>query len=276
MSQLLEIAEQKAAAAVQEQKIKLLQQDKKLHDFTLAKNKKEIELLENTKQQQLKIKEYSFIIIALLLVLLVIVISMYFYRNRKDLELAKQNQMISNLNNEMATQNEELTVLNYTLNDRTVEVQKQNLQLTLAQEIIDKQNEKLLPYSHTLEVEIDKRVNEIKHTNNELIRYNNQLEQFAFTVSHNLRGPIARLMGLTNLLITTPENEQRNFMLTKVAESSMELDEVIKDLVKILDIKYSTQLMIEPIDLWDRANKTLISLEHVVKKSNTDVMMDYS
>jgi signal transduction histidine kinase/tetratricopeptide (TPR) repeat protein len=276
MSQLLEITEQKAAAAEQEQKIKLLQQDKKLQDFTLAKNKKEIELLENTKQQQLKIKEYSFIIIALLLALLLIVIGLYYYRNRKDLELAKQNQMISSLNNEMATQNEELTALNDTLNDRTVEVEKQNLKLTQAQEIIDNQNKKLLSYSRNLEAEIDRRVKEIKHANKELIRYNNQLEQFAFTVSHNLRGPIARLMGLTNLLLTTQENEQRNFMLTKVAESSIELDEVIKDLVKILDIKYSTQLMIEPIDLHDRAKKTLTSLEHVVKKSNTSVIIDFS
>ncbi|NBP69504.1 MAG: sensor histidine kinase [Cytophagia bacterium] len=65
-------------------------------------------------------------------------------------------------------------------------------------------------------------------------------------------------------------------MLSKVAESSIELDEVIKDLVKILDIKYSTQLMIEPIDLHDRAKKTLTSLEHVVKKSNTRVTIDFS
>lgn len=276
ISQLLEIAEQKAAVAEQEQKIRLLQQNKKLQDLTLEKNKKEISLLEHAKQQQLKIKEYSFTIIALLLLLLGIAILLYFYRNQKNRALANQNLLISSLNQEMSTQNEELISLNEVLNDRTTEVERQNLKLTQAQKIIDNQNKQLISYNRNLEEEIDRRVNEIRHANNELIRYNNQLEQFAFTVSHNLRGPIARLLGLTDLLLMTPDNADRNFMLSKVAESSAELDGVIKDLVKILDVKYSTQLMIEQIDLRDRVSKTLSSLEQVVQKSQASVMTDFS
>lgn len=276
ISQLLEIMQQKVAVADQEQKIKLLEQDKKLQELTLAKNKKEIELLENAKYQESKIKGYSFVIIGLLLVLLTISTSLYFYRKKKDRELAKQHRVINSLNNEMITQNEELTSLNDALNERTDEVEKQNLKLIQAQQTIDQQNKELLLYSRNLEEEIDRRVKEIKNANNELIRYNNQLEQFAFTVSHNLRGPIARLLGLTNLLLVTPEAADRNFMLAKVAESSMELDDVIKDLVKILDIKYSTQLMIETVNLRDRTNKTLTSLEQVMQKNSTHVKVDFS
>ena len=40
---------------------------------------------------------------------------------------------------------------------------------------------------------------QLTETNEELVRHNNELLQFSYTVSHNLRGPVASLGGLINL-----------------------------------------------------------------------------
>lgn len=40
------------------------------------------------------------------------------------------------------------------------------------------------------------------HSNNKLIKHNNEPEQFSYSVSHNLRGPVARLLELIAVACT--------------------------------------------------------------------------
>ena len=47
--------------------------------------------------------------------------------------------------------------------------------------------------NENLEMEVSKRTNE-------LVEYNQQLEQFAFIAAHNLRAPVARILGLGQLI----------------------------------------------------------------------------
>jgi signal transduction histidine kinase/tetratricopeptide (TPR) repeat protein len=276
ISQLLEIAQQKSIEAEQKQRIDLLQRDKALQELSLAKSKEENELLESTQQQQVKIKKYSFVIIGLLLLLLGIAVRLYFYRHKKNKKLAEQNFMINNLNQEMLAQNEELTSMNEVLNERTEQVEKQNEKLTEAQKIINAQNDKLLSYNKNLELEIEKRTKEIKNTNKELIHYNNQLEQFAFTVSHNIRGPVARLLGLTSLITMTDNPEEREYMISRIDQRSKDLDEIITDLTRILEIKNSEQKKIERIDFNERIGKARLRLESLIQEGKAIIVTDFS
>jgi signal transduction histidine kinase len=276
ISSLLEIAQQRTRDVVQRQRIDSLQRDKELQELSLQKSKKEIELLESTQKQQVKLKEYSYIIIALLVIVLGIAVRLKFYRNKKNKMLAVQNYQINSMNQEIMAQNEELTQMNDVLNERTEQVEKQNQKLTEAQEIINEQNDTLLSYNRNLELEIEKRMKEIKITNSELVHYNNQLEQFAFTVSHNLRGPIARLLGLTSLLGITEDPAEREFMISKIDQSSKDLDEIITDLTRILEIKNTEQKILEPIDLNQRMSKATMRLESVIQESNASITSDFS
>jgi signal transduction histidine kinase/tetratricopeptide (TPR) repeat protein len=275
ISQLLEISQQKSRDVEQKQRIDLLERDKTVKELSLAKSKKEIEFLESSQQQQTKIKEYSFAIIGLLLLLLVIAVQLYFYRAKKNKKLGEQNYKINEMNQEMLAQNEELTSMNEILNERTDQVEEQNKRLTEAQIIINEQNDKLLSYNKNLEIEIEKRTKEIKITNKELLHYNNQLEQFAFTVSHNLRGPIARLLGLTNLIRMSPGSDDLNFLLTKIDQNSRDIDDIIRDLTKILNVKNNERLT-ESIDLTERVDKAIFRLETAINESNAIITSDFS
>jgi light-regulated signal transduction histidine kinase (bacteriophytochrome) len=78
---------------------------------------------------------------------------------------------------------------------------------------------------------------ELRRINEELIKNNNELLQFSFTVSHNLRGPVARMMGLANLVSRQEIPEETRQLVSFIELTADELDQIIKDLVNILELR---------------------------------------
>jgi signal transduction histidine kinase len=112
-----------------------------------------------------------------------------------------------------------------------------------------------------LELEVSKRTAEISQTNQELLEQNSKLEQFAFTVAHNLRAPITRIMGLAHVIDITPDEADRKYSTDKIVLSARELDSVVRDLNSILENSRRngkvTQVPIKTI--YDRVLKSLES-----------------
>ena len=74
----------------------------------------------------------------------------------------------------------------------------------------------------------------------DLIQRNNDLEQFAYIVSHNLRGPVATISGISNCIKDETLGEvERNFFIDGLAESVIKLDNVIIDLNQVINTKSS-------------------------------------
>jgi signal transduction histidine kinase len=59
-------------------------------------------------------------------------------------------------------------------------------------------------------------------------RQNLKLKKIAWTQSHVIRAPLARIMGLINLLKSNPSEE----ILDLLSTASKELDNVLRDIVK--------------------------------------------
>lgn len=72
----------------------------------------------------------------------------------------------------------------------------------------------------------------------DLVRKNNDLEQFAYIISHNLRSPVANIKGLFSILKTQNPDAATYKKCMKGLESSVErLDGIIWDLSHILLVK---------------------------------------
>lgn len=72
----------------------------------------------------------------------------------------------------------------------------------------------------------------------ELTHKNEDLKQFTYIISHNLRAPVANLLGLVSLL----EAEQTDSeILRSISRSAGKLDEVIQDLNLILSVRREDQ-----------------------------------
>jgi signal transduction histidine kinase len=182
-------------------------------------------------------------------------------------EIAAQNQEIALQNEELVTQQDQIQVQNN-------ELQIRNKQLEDARALIESKNLDLRNYSEGLEKEIEKRSFDLIKSNKELIEQNHQLEQFAFISAHNLRAPVARIQGLANILDhtgKTPDKEENKFILKKIVESSEELDQVIHDLSRILEVKKGSERL-EPVDVKERLDRVLSILKEQIETSGTEIV----
>jgi PAS domain S-box-containing protein len=74
--------------------------------------------------------------------------------------------------------------------------------------------------------------------NKDLVERNKALEQFAHIVSHNLRAPVANIIGLSNLIQVSKDDIKTQFQcISGLNISAQRLDDIIKDLNKILQLK---------------------------------------
>jgi PAS domain S-box-containing protein len=71
----------------------------------------------------------------------------------------------------------------------------------------------------------------------ELLRRNRDLEQFTYIVSHNLRSPVANILGLTSLLANAEPSCAQEGLTSRLRQTAMNLDQIIRDLNEMLSLQ---------------------------------------
>jgi len=84
--------------------------------------------------------------------------------------------------------------------------------------------------------------NKLLTTNKELIKRNAELDNFVYSVSHDLRAPIASVLGLINLAKRDKDPSMKNTYLDKINNSALQQDNFIKE---ILDQSRNSRLEIK-------------------------------
>lgn len=72
---------------------------------------------------------------------------------------------------------------------------------------------------------------ELEEKNQELTVLNKELDRFVYSMSHDLRAPIASVIGLINLALETDSKEEIKGLLEMKAEALGRLDQYIKDVI---------------------------------------------
>jgi PAS domain S-box-containing protein len=96
-----------------------------------------------------------------------------------------------------------------------------------------------------------KSLKELKQFADDLFIRNRELQQFAYVVSHNLRSPVANIMGISELMAMEKDSpEVIDHCIDNLKTSVHRLDETIQDLSKILSLTDGyTQVRTEPVDV---------------------------
>ena len=180
--------------------------------------------------------------------------------------VAERTQEILAQNEEIIAQSEELATHRDTLFF-------QNREVNEARRLIEKQNQEIQFKNDSLQKEIVKQTHDLRNANQELIAHNNQLEQFAFIAAHNLRAPLARILGLANIIKISTEEKDRNDAMRKIVSSTLDLDAVVKDLTTILDIKKHTSNFTQ-VDLSFSLQRVLKTLEKECEDTSAQIKVD--
>jgi PAS domain S-box-containing protein len=118
-----------------------------------------------------------------------------------------------------------------------------------------------------------KGLKEMKRVTDDLYKHNRELHEFGYIVSHNLRSPVANIMGITNLMeMERDDAETVAYCLSNLKGSVSRLDEVIKDLSKILSsTDNSVDLISERVELSEIVRNIKKDLLDKITRSHTRI-----
>ncbi|GAA5040981.1 hypothetical protein GCM10011506_41950 [Marivirga lumbricoides] len=203
-------------------------------------------------------------------------------RERTDEILASSEEIMAQ-NEEISTQNDEIQLRNIRLmqkqqliREKNEALEKQNLELREAKLTIEKQQNLLELRIKELNNEVSKQNEELKGTNQEMIAQNSKLEQFAYIISHNLRAPIARLLGLGSLMDSSEGEEDKQRIIKMMQIASKELNQVISDISEVLLIQKASTNRIERISLDAIIKKLRDILRNEIEVTNTQLTTDFT
>jgi K+-sensing histidine kinase KdpD len=177
-------------------------------------------------------------------------------------EIQSKNFELSNRNDEIATQNEELTA--------------QREQLAEQRDLLAEQNHKLIEARKTIEIQNQFLEKQVEERTNQLVQYNQQLERFTYLAAHDLRGPVARILGLGHLLSFQQEQSEISNIVDKLIQSTKDLDQVVNDLGRITEIKQEGKMKVSEINFTEELVFLKNKLRREIFESKTTLKTDFS
>lgn len=214
----------------------------------------------NQKLQKAKALRNLIIVIAVLTFLLAAVLFILFINKRLAWKIEKTlNKLITEKNDEILAQdeelkatNDELSVLNYKLEERVLD-----------------------------------RTNELKSLNERLSIYSQRLEQYAKLTAHNLRGPLANIKGLMNVFNTKHfSGEDMDQTMNKMIKPVEEMDDVIHELSALMDLEIAEEKhqewveveeLVDALEKWlfDKSKSDKIQLKRLIAVNSIFVVRHF-
>ena len=125
--------------------------------------------------------------------------------------------------------------------------QQANVELTRAKREIENKNQELEISNAALDARVQERTIELQQSNHELQKVNDELDNFIYKTSHDIRGPLASLKGMTNVAMLDVKDSVALEYFKKLDISAEKLNSILTRLVTVNHINHVT-LIPEKID----------------------------
>ena len=169
---------------------------------------------------------------------------------------------------------EYLSEKNIELSELFEELENANSVLKRDEVLIGNQKELLENANAELIKQVEIKTSELRQANKELIKHNNELQQFSNTLSHNLRAPVANLLGLAQLYEMDKSEENREKVVAHIYKSAESLDGVIKDLNKVVELRNNLFQIKEKIEINNEIDNIWQMLGESTQHCNGKLLLD--
>lgn len=119
----------------------------------------------------------------------------------------------------------------------------------------------------TAELERERLIKELSNKYNELMQFN-------YIVSHNLRAPVAHILGLGRLLHTNITAKDKETTLEYIQEAAKAMDDLLQDLNVILSTRSMLNEKVEPFLLADVIRVVCSNLKNEISKAGAEILYD--
>ena len=114
--------------------------------------------------------------------------------------------------------------------------------------------------------------------NHELMRINTALDKFVYIISHDLKRPVANILGLLNLFENeiSAVSEKSVLIFQKLKLSGLQLKKMIEDLLESTKREAASNQNYEIIDFQTIYSEVIAEIETVATPTNVNISFDFS
>ncbi len=181
-------------------------------------------------------------------------------------QIENQNKILEGANREISNQKNEIVSRNKLLKTKNIEISK-------AEKKLNKTNEELVSINSNLENIVTERTSSLRKMNDELINSNNELDHFIYRASHDLKGPIARLLGITILAKMDNKDEVLKEYIELIEKGAVDMNKVLNKLNNIHFINRET-INREDIEFQKIIKECKANLSNYIENSDLIVNLD--
>ncbi len=140
-----------------------------------------------------------------------------------------------------------------------IEIRDKNKKLEQAYEEVNSTNDELHRVNLNLEKEVENRTSELTRTINRLTETDKGLDTFLYRSSHDLRGPIATILGLAHLGETSHNVDELNLYFANIKKTSTRMLRLLKRLDETSSL-FRAQCTLEVINVDELIQNIKISI----------------
>ena len=110
----------------------------------------------------------------------------------------------------------------------------------------------------------------------ELMHNNNDLKQFSYITSHNLRAPLSNLLGILQLLdMSSITDPMSSLLLKNFKDCTLQLNETVNDLINVLIIKNNVNTKRETLSIPQTLNRVISSVQNTIDIFNAEIQQNF-
>ncbi|MEQ8927677.1 MAG: tetratricopeptide repeat-containing sensor histidine kinase [Fulvivirga sp.] len=218
-----------------------------LFNENLARNLATIQLeIQDEQNQQLLAKKdqeltanrrFVMVLIAVIIAIVLLIVVVY---NQLRIN-RKKNETLKIRNIEISLQNEEIEAQKESLEEKNSELER-------AQALISIQNEKLEEYNKKLKSAVEEKTDLLKERNDQLMLANIELDNFIYKSSHDIKGPLATLLGMCHVALLDIKEQKASDYFNKLYSAALDLNAILTRLKTISEIS-NLELTIEEVQI---------------------------
>ena len=110
----------------------------------------------------------------------------------------------------------------------------------------------------------------------DLLKRNHDLEKFSYALSHNIRGPLANILGLRDALKRDSSKGIEQSLLQAISDSADSMDQVIREISNVISIGQVSLEEKKLINIEMVLNSVKADLEHFIKEKQAIIEIDFS
>ena len=152
-------------------------------------------------------------------------------------------------------------------------LQEKSDELETAQKLIEERNDELVAINENLENKVRERTKELSNAYQNLLISNQRLDHFTYRSAHDLKGPIASILGLINLLNDSLDKKSLKEELELVSylnQTALKMDNLLKRIVQSTQISQKI-LQKQEFDIEELLDQVIESIR--VNDSQSDIIV---